>query len=171
MQSKHPDDIEKNRKLLAPNDVALCLITLLDRNNEELAKAVEALDRDLVLKILREALYLRIFAVDYGTSAALGRGQLRVAVLDAFLAFFQQAEADGAFEAGSYRNYCERVSTYCVAMPPGNAGDVLLEIGRRFCTSCGIANNLRFAWLAAMQFGGVQKAAREFIESYKIEAS
>ena len=61
MQSKHPDDIEKNRKLLAPNDVALCLITLLDRNNEELAKAVEALDRDLALKILREALYLRIF--------------------------------------------------------------------------------------------------------------
>jgi hypothetical protein len=120
-------------------------------------------------RILDEVQYLRMFAMDYGVTIAMGgMTAIRNQILDGFLDCIERDEI------GSYRVnnvtlniYNSRAIAYAQAVRLIRPGDrtSLIKVGGMFCQQCGLTKRVDIASWAVLQFVSTQKLAREMMQT------
>jgi len=120
-------------------------------------------------RILDEVQYLRMFAMDYGVTIAMGgMTAIRNQILDGFLDCIERDEIGSCRENNVTVNiYNSRAITYAQAVrfiKPDDSTS-LIQVGGMFCQLCGLPKRLDIGSWSVLQFVSTQKLAREMTQT------
>ncbi len=120
-------------------------------------------------RILDEVQYLRMFAMDYGVTIAMGgMTAIRNQILDGFLDYIERDEVGSCrINNVTLNGYDSRAIAYAQAVRfiKPDESTSLVKVGGMFCQLCGLPKRLDIASWSVLQFVSTQKLAREMMQT------